>query len=167
MKTMAALAAAAVLVGCATRTEGPSKALGLGAYSPVTLAPLKVEWVDVASGDEAALRRMEGHLIKCLTGHLPIVRQQTAASEGLLIEPIIVSLRTGDAAARGISAVADGASVLLKVRYTDAATGAVVAEPAFYSRGPAMGGAWTSGEADTAMLRRVVTEACDYVRKNR
>lgn len=62
--------------------------------------------------------------------------------------------------------MAGSSAVLLRTQYLDGATGTVVASPTFYARASAMGGAWTIGGTDNAMLQRIVDQACAYAKQN-
>ena len=63
-------------------------------------------------------------------------------------------------------AFAGSSAVRMRVRFSDKATGAVVAEPEFYQRAAAMGGAYTFGGSDNAMLVRIASVIEEYARRN-
>jgi len=85
-----------------------------------------------------------------------------------VIEPAIVDLKKVDTAERIFAgAFAGSSAVLLRTRYTDTGSGDVLAAPVFYAKANAMGGAWTFGSTDNAMLTRIVDEACNYAKRNR
>jgi hypothetical protein len=54
----------------------------------------------------------------------------------------------------------------MRVTYTDESTGAVVASPVFYQHASAMGGVWSIGGSDNAMLSRVASLITTYTKDN-
>jgi hypothetical protein len=173
MTKFAIFAAAIVLGGCTTQIHPPtvgnekSKAR-LGQYEAVSLSAIKVERMEGDSGDLAAVGHIERNLSTCMKGVFPSLREGQAGSAGLSIEPIITDLKKVNGSERfWLGAMAGSSAVLLKVRYTDKASNQIVAEPTFYAKASAMGGAWSIGGTDNAMLSRVVSEACNYAQENR
>ena len=85
----------------------------------------------------------------------------------LLIEPRIEKVKfIGGGARFWAGALAGSSRVLVKVRISDKATGALIAEPEFYQHAAGMAGAWTFGAADKAMLERVASLLADYLQAN-
>ena len=172
MRGFAIVATLTILGGCATNIHPTNEPLRpptvrLGIFPQAVLAPIKVEKMEGDSGDQAAIRHMDENLGKCMKSVFPTLLNASAADQGLLIEPVVVDMKKVNASERfWLGAMAGSSAVLLKLRYTDVATKAVVAEPTFYARAAAMSGAWTIGGADNAMLSRVVNEACGYARSN-
>jgi hypothetical protein len=62
--------------------------------------------------------------------------------------------------------MAGSSAVLLRMRYTNAATGEVVADPTPYAKASAWGGAFSFAASDNKMLMRLVNDACSYGRSN-
>jgi hypothetical protein len=54
----------------------------------------------------------------------------------------------------------------MRVTYADETTGEVVASPVFYQHASAMGGAWSVGGSDNAMLSRVANLITTYTKNN-
>jgi len=54
----------------------------------------------------------------------------------------------------------------MKVKFIDAETKAVIAEPEFYQRAAAMGWAWSVGATDNDMLDRIATVFQEYLERN-
>jgi len=54
----------------------------------------------------------------------------------------------------------------MTVKFTDATTGEVIAQPEFYQHANKMGAAWSFGATDKAMLVRVAGMITNYVRNN-
>lgn len=169
------VAATAILLGACTtqihakdETIQPSKA-PLGSFKYAELKPLNVERMEGDAGDRRAVARIGGELEACMNNVFPAIRAKAAATDAasqLLIEPSIVDLKKINGGERFfLGAMAGSSAVLLKVKYTDLNTQQVLAEPIFYAKASAMGGAWTIGGTDNLMLTRVVENACDYGRK--
>ncbi|MES2405054.1 MAG: hypothetical protein V4567_12065, partial [Pseudomonadota bacterium] len=57
-------------------------------------------------------------------------------------------------------------AVLMRVKFTDAQTGRVIADPEFYQRAAAYGGAWSIGGTDNGMLARIATVVQQYLQNN-
>jgi hypothetical protein len=54
----------------------------------------------------------------------------------------------------------------MKVQISEKETGRIVAEPIFYARAAAMGGAWSFGSTDNLMLTRIASRLTDYLANN-
>ena len=55
---------------------------------------------------------------------------------------------------------------MIRVRYIDVESGELIAHPEFYQRAAAMGGAFTIGGTDNAMLIRIASLITDYTENN-
>ena len=55
---------------------------------------------------------------------------------------------------------------MLRVKMTDAATGAIIAEPDFYQHANALGAAWSFGATDKTMLIRIASMLREYLNAN-
>ena len=85
----------------------------------------------------------------------------------LVVEPSIEKVRFISKGARiWAGAFAGSSRVLVKMKLTDQATGAVIAEPEFYQHAKGMAGAWTFGVADNNMLIRTAQMTLDYLQAN-
>ncbi|WP_341894770.1 hypothetical protein [Ferrovibrio terrae] len=175
MKIIFVAAAGMLLAACTTQihakdeTIQPSK-VPLGKFKYAELKPLIVEKMEGDSSDQKAVEKIANELEGCLNMVFPAIKAGKSVADTdtgrLRIEPSIVDLKkvnTGERIFAG--ALAGSSAVLLKVKYTDLSTQQVVAEPIFYAKAAAMGGAWTFGATDGLMLTRVVENACDYGRK--
>lgn len=90
-----------------------------------------------------------------------------AAPHTLVIEPHIEHVKFISGGRRfWAGAFAGGSAVLMTVKFTDASTGEVVAQPEFYQHANKMGAAWSFGATDKAMLVRVAGMIANYVRNN-
>ena len=85
----------------------------------------------------------------------------------LLIEPRIEKVKfIGTGARFWAGAFAGSSRVLVKVKFTDKATGQVIAEPEFYQHAAGMAGAYSMGGADKAMIERAAGLVADYIKAN-
>jgi hypothetical protein len=85
----------------------------------------------------------------------------------LKIEPRVTELKFVGGGKRFFAgAMAGSSAVVMHVRLTDADTGKVIADPEFYQRAAAMGGAWSIGGTDNGMLVRISTVAQQYMQRN-
>lgn len=85
----------------------------------------------------------------------------------LRIEPVIRDIRFISGARRIFGgAFAGSSAVVMDVKFVDAATGAEIARPEFYSHGNGFAGAYSFGISDNIMLIRPATYLSDYVKAN-
>ncbi len=166
------------LLGCTTQIKDRNETIlpsaqPFGSFPVIVMAPLAVEHMEGDSGDQNAVREIQSSLSTCMAGVFPGIRQMEsteasgASGRMLLIEPAVVDLKKVNSAERVFAgALAGSSAALLRMRFTDTGTGKVIAEPIFYSKAAAMGGAWTFGATDNAMLSRLTDQACEYSRKN-
>jgi hypothetical protein len=90
-----------------------------------------------------------------------------AAARTLVIEPVISEIKFINATARvWAGPMAGSSAVVLKVRIIEKETGRTIAEPVFFSRAAAWGGAATFGTTDNLMLTRVANRLSDYLLAN-
>jgi hypothetical protein len=175
-KLVSAGAALLLLAGCATRiypkdeTITPSK-VKLSTFTAVVAKPMGVERV-AGEGDPEGVNTIHIALINCLKPLFPNLKQvgseQTEFAPGtVIIEPAIEDMKRVTPAQRVFaSQIAGSSAVLLRTRYTDAASGQVIASPVFYAKADARAGAWTMGVMDHVMLGRVADLACSYAKSN-
>ena len=89
------------------------------------------------------------------------------AARTLRIEPVIRHIKIVGTGTRIFAGgFAGGSAVLVTVKFSDAQTGEVLAEPEFYQHANRIAGAWTFGTADKAILGRVAAMITDYMRTN-
>ena len=85
----------------------------------------------------------------------------------LVIQPSVEEIKfIGGGARFWAGALAGSSVVVMRVTYTDEDTGAVIASPAFYQHASAMGGAFSVGGSDNAMLVRVANLITTYTTDN-
>ena len=115
---------------------------------------------------------IDRNLTQCMAGVFKDVKpyDQTALAtqpRPLVIEPVIVDIKAVSVAKRIFLGPFPGSSAaLMKVRFIDHRTGTVVADPTFYSKGSAWGGAFTFGTTDNLMMTRLANRVCDYSTQN-
>jgi len=133
---------------------------------PVTIAPEFKK----GEANQRALARIQSEFDAKVLRLVDAWNKRPAAAETprqLEIAPHVEKLKfVGGGARFWGGALAGDSAVLMKVTLTDKATGTVVAEPEFYQRAAAMGGAWTGGATDNAMLDRIADLVADYLASN-
>lgn len=166
----------ATLAGCATKiapqnhTIQPSK-IPLSQFQTYDLRPLVVDHMEGDNGDRAAVARLDSEIRACLNsafiGLKPQPSTDAPAGTALLVEPIVVDLKKVNVSERfWVGPLAGSSAMLLKLKLTDAGAKEIIAEPVFYGKSNAWGGAFTFAATDNAMLTRVVNDACNYARRN-
>ncbi len=85
----------------------------------------------------------------------------------LVITPVITEIKfIGGKARVWGGAFAGNSGVIIAVRFTEKETGKEIANPLFFARASAMGGAYTFGSTDNLMLTRVAGRLTDYLAAN-
>lgn len=169
-----ALAACALLTSCATNIK-PSNtfnpppieafaAFGRFELKTVTLSP---DFRGHSANQKAAAKIQEYFDSRVK----PVIdgwnSRADTGGRSLVIEPSIEQIKFIGVGARIFAGPMAGSSaVVMKVKYTDKATGKLVANPEFYQHTAAMSGAFTYGGQDNAMLARIVTLVADYNNRN-
>lgn len=175
--SIAVAASAILLAGCATHvrkptaSDNPPPEQAFSTYTSFSLKPINtVESCDKQRGGDVALRVIQEKLDNRLGGMIATWNQAKSsgpAERKLVIEPICSDAKlVGGAARFWGGALAGSSAIVMKVRYVDQSTGKTIAEPVFYQRANAMGGAWTMGATDRNMLERIVDLIADYTMKN-
>lgn len=94
----------------------------------------------------------------------------TASGTGgrkLIIEPVIESIRFVTPGRRVfLGALMGGSHIDMKLKLTDAQTGAIVGEPRFYQHASAGAAGWAFGAVDRAMIVRLTNMIDAYLRDN-
>jgi hypothetical protein len=161
---------AMVLTGCVTHISptaqtNPPPTERFGNFNHFDLASIDMPAeYDGDNNNQRALRKIQLNLV---TGLLPKLEgwENRAAARTLKIEPRIVKIKFVSIGDRVMFGSMSGSSaVLIKVRYSDAATGKVVAEPEFYQRS----GATTHGfgVSDNLMLDNIANLIVRYTVNN-
>ncbi|MBM4261820.1 MAG: hypothetical protein FJ145_10350 [Deltaproteobacteria bacterium] len=165
------------LAGCATTyikpstVHNPAPAERLSAFGSFELQ--RVALSDSYSDHEANLKAAAKIQEYFDTDITPIVAgwnrkaPQSPSVRTIVIEPRIEHIKfIGGAARFWAGPLAGSSAVLMKIKYTDKASGKLIAEPEFLQRAASWSGAVTVGGQDNAMLSRIVTLVADYTKRN-
>jgi hypothetical protein len=166
-----------LLAGCATNVKKPETAQNpapteaFSKFSSFELKPINTgESCDKQHGADVALRAIQEQLNSRLgrvVGGWNSSDAKAAMPRKLVIEPVCSDAKlVGTQARLWGGALAGSSAVVIKVRYVDASTNKMIAEPVFYQRANAMGAAWSFGATDRNMLTRIVDLITDYTSAN-
>lgn len=172
MKFRLVLPAALALLCCACVTHirpnvasNPPPAEPLSHFQHFILEPMKVS--DAAAHETDALAKITVYMHQRVGGRLATWENRSQDGRVLDIQPYIVQLKFVGGGARFFAgALAGSSAVLMRVRFIDAQTGRVIANPEFYQRAAASGGAWSIGGTDNGMLARITTVVQQYLDRN-
>lgn len=93
--------------------------------------------------------------------------KRSSASGSLVIEPRIREIKYVSGSSRFWGGAMSGDSgVVVEVKYSSKNTGEVVSHAIFYQHANAMGGAWSVGGTDKAMLNRMGTLIMEFTMNN-
>lgn len=168
MKNIGALAIlTAVLSGCVTSihptvTSNPPPNRAFNEFGAFELRPVaKDEGVE----EPKAMLRIQEYFDAKISS---LVQQWQRENGGtLVIEPRVHELKFVSGTNRVFAgSLAGSSAVRMTLRLTDKETNKVIAEPEFYQRAAAMGGAYSFGSTDNNMLERVCTVAEEYLKRN-
>lgn len=156
-----------MLGGCVTNirptvTSNPPPAKPLNAFAKFEVRPLAAD----ATVEEPEAR---AKIQQNLDLKLGVLVGEWNRGEGptLVIEPRVRELKfVGGAGRFWGGSLAGSSAVRMTVTLTDKASGQVIAEPEFYQRAAAMGGAYSFGGTDNAMLVRISSVVDEYLRRN-
>ena len=170
MKRMIAPAALLLLGACVTHIAptaktNPPPVEPLAHFAHFELLPLQAS--AEAKTETAALAKIETNLKAKIPALTKAWEQTDPNGRKLQIEPRVEQLKFVDGGTRFFAgAFAGSSAVVMKLKLIDAATHQVIAQPEFYQRAAAMGGAWSVGGTDNGMLERITTIAGDYLTRN-
>lgn len=176
VQAAAAATALTLLAGCATTVRTPTMANNpkpTEAFSAFTSFELKS--IDTStdcikqSGADVAMAGVQARLNTHLVPLVAEWNRKGAGASGrkLLIQPVCSDAKLVGTAKRIFTGALSGSSaIVMKMRYTDAASGKAVAEPVFYQRASAMGAAYSFGATDRTLLNRITSLMVDYTRNN-
>lgn len=159
--------AAVFLSGCVTNirptvASNPPPAKPLNAFGSFEVRPLSV---DAGVKEPEALVKIQQNLDQKL-GVL-VGQWNRGVGPTLVIEPRVRELKFVGGGGRFLAgSLAGSSAVRLTVTLTDKDSGQVIAEPEFYQRAAAMGGAYSFGGTDNAMLVRISSVVDEYLRRN-
>ena len=162
--------------GCVTHiktdvTQNPPPAEKFSAFAHIEIARvvLPAPYAGQAA-NEKAVRKIQENID--LNTHAMLLRWRQSPPEGggdrtLVVEPRIVEVKFINTTSRIWSFAFSGSSaVVLEAKFTDKQTGKLIAQPVFYARAEAVGGAFTFGVTDNLMLTRAAKRFTDYLEAN-
>jgi hypothetical protein len=146
-------------------TSNPPPAVPFSSFQhfmldPVTAAP------DVAA-QTAAMAKISANVQQKLGETIAPWENRNISGRTLVIQPRVVELKFVSGGKRFLAgAMAGSSAVIMRLRLTDADSGKLIANPEFFQRAAAMGGAWSFGGTDNGMLVRISTVAQQYMQRN-
>ena len=179
MKYLPALLLAAPgmsFAGCATQiktsvAQNPPPAEPIANFFRIELG--RVRMLPPYAGqapNEAALVKIQENVSARMDPALADWNRRTespGAGRTLVIDPVIEEIKFISGAKRfRAGAYAGSSAVILRATLTEKETGRLVAAPMFYAKAAAMGGAWSFGGTDNAMLVRIANRLTDYLLAN-
>lgn len=168
--------AAALFAGCATKitsdvVQNPPPAEKLSNFTHFEMLPLRL--VPPYAGqapNEVALVKIQENVDARMQSTLATWNSRDhgpAATRTLVIEPVIDEIKFISGGKRALAgAYAGSSAVILRAHLKDKETGAIIASPEFYAKAAALGGAWSFGGTDNAMLVRIANRLSDYLIAN-
>lgn len=173
MKCRFLLPAALAVLCCACVTHihadvngNPPPQEALSAYQHFRLEPL-VASNDEVSGQTAAMSKISMNTQLRVGSTLLGWENRNQSGRTLKVEPRITELKFVSGTKRFFAGdLAGSSAVIMHLRLIDADTGKVIADPEFYQRAAAEGGAWSLGGTDNGMLARISTVAQQYLQRN-
>lgn len=168
VKNFSMLAVLVVLLsGCVTKiqptvTENPPPSRAFSTFKAFEIRPLAT---DPGVEEPEAVKKIQEYLDAKIG---PLVKQwNRGAGDTLVIEPRIHELKFVSGTHRVFAgSMAGSSAVRMTFRITNKATGELVAQPEFYQRAAAMGGAYSFGSTDNQMLERICTVSEQYLERN-
>jgi hypothetical protein len=167
---VSALFFAASHVSGFAQTMNPSPSEAFSGFRDYELKALVVS--EAVAADKAkveVVRTVQTHFDRIVS---PVVagwkdKRIDEASETLMIEPLVESIKKVGGATRFFAgALAGNSYVVVTLKITAQPEGRVIAQPYFYQQAAAYGGAWTVGATDNDMLRRIASLVADYLERN-
>jgi hypothetical protein len=147
------------------RTYNPPPKEALSHFQHFELAPLQAS--AEAQKEAAALARVDANVQQKLLALTAVWNAPGTDGRTLRIEPYVSQLKFVGVNGRfWAGPLAGSSAVVMNLRLIDKATGEVIAEPEFFQRASAMGGAFAVGGTDYGMLVRISTVAEQYLKRN-
>lgn len=165
-----------LLAGCVTHintdlTQNPPPEEKFSSFNRIELKPVTLvpPYAGQEANEQSLVKIQENVSLKMqpLLAKWNEAGDATATPRTLVITPVITEIKFINAAARvWAGAFAGSSAVIMKVQITEKETGRSIANPVFFSRAAAMGGAWTFGTTDNLMLVRIAGRLTDYLSAN-
>ncbi|MGH8274532.1 MAG: hypothetical protein ACRES9_09855 [Gammaproteobacteria bacterium] len=159
-----------ICCGCATQIHpdvksNPPPTEPLANFQHFKLMPITTSMG--AAKKQAAVAKISEYFTARIGKILAGWENKNSSGRTLEVEPYIEKLKFVNGGTRFFAgAMAGSSAVLMKMKLTDEATGQVIADPEFYQRAAAYGGALTVGGTDNGMLARIATVAQEYLERN-
>lgn len=162
-----------LMTGCVTNIkpstpQNPAPAERFSAFNRFEVTPLKSANSEVAAYQDA-LAKIQENIDDRLKSRLDRwnAKPIDTPPRTLLIEPVITDLKFVGGGKRFFAgAFAGSSAVVMRARFIDKETGLELAYPEFYAHAAAMGGAFSVGGTDNAMLVRIANSLAVYVFSN-
>jgi len=150
----------------ATSTQNPPPSEPFKNFGQFNLYPVVPNPADENDdANQRATQKIDNQLQLTLGAQL--LRWDKSEGRTLEIEPKIEEIKFVSGGKRfWAGAFAGSSAVVMQVNFKDADTGNTIAAPTFYQHASAMGGAWSIGGTDNAMLYRIAEIITDYVVRN-
>jgi hypothetical protein len=150
----------------ATSTQNPPPSEPFKNFGQFKLHPVAPNPADEKDdANQRATQKIDEELQSTLGAQL--LRWDKGEGRTLEIEPRVEEIKFVSGGARfWAGAFAGSSAVVMQVNFKDADTGNTIAAPTFYQHANAMGGAWSIGGTDNAMLYRIAEIINDYVVRN-
>jgi hypothetical protein len=147
-------------------TSNPPPREALSTFRHFHLQPVAADTAQVREQD-AAMAKISANVQQKLASTLATWENREPGGRTLNIEPHVSELKFVSGGKRFFAgAFAGSSAVVMHLRLTDADTGELIAEPEFFQRAAASGGAWSIGGTDNGMLVRIATAAQQYMARN-
>lgn len=148
-----------------TVTMNPPPTEPLSHYQHFVLA--SVQPSPAAAHETDAVRKISEYMQLRVGTTLAGWGNRNQSGRTLEVRPYIDELKFVSGGARFFAgALAGSSAVRMHVQFIDAQTGRVIADPEFYQRAKANGGAWSMGGTDNGMLARIATVVQEYLNRN-
>lgn len=170
------LLATVLVTGCATQiktslTQNPPPSEKFASFNRFEIHPITMG-APYAGQDanERATRKIQENLDLRAS---PLLQRWSEAADStqpartLVIQPRIEEIKFISGGSRfWAGAWAGSSAVILRASFMEKETKRIIAAPEFYARAAAMGGAWSFGGTDNAMLVRIANRLSDYLEGN-
>ncbi len=166
--TLALTLAACVTHIAPSRSQNPAPSEAFARYARFELTPLRGADGEVTA-QSAAMAKIQASINERLGPRINAwnAKPTTGDTRTLVIEPVVTQLKFVGGGKRFWAGSSAGSSaVILRARFSDKATGTEVANAEFYAKAAAMGGAYSMGGTDNAMLDRIGNSLAVYVIEN-
>ncbi len=170
---IAAVVGCVLLAGCVTNIAptsdtNPPPSEALGGFQNYEVSQITLAESQDSESNQVALIKVQENWDKNVGLMLDDWGGSSTNGRTLVIEPLITEMKFVSGSKRfWVGAAAGSSAVLMNVKLTDKATGDVVANPQFFQRAAALGGNFSVGGTDNAMLVRISSLVAQYLGDNK